>query len=172
MSFQAKAFLLLAVFLFGIGVGWRVENWHLSAEKIAQLEANQKAFAAAFADRDAIAAKLSAADDKHSDELRKAQNETNRLRDHLANTSGGLRINALCPPASPITPATGGARVDIGTGAELAATARQAYFALRDGIDRASAQLAACQDELRIRIPAIPAEASNTQERRLPNPPD
>ena len=100
-------------------------------------------------ERDQLNAKLTAADDKNAHDLRTYQNETNRLRGLLLAGSGGLRIAASCPP----TPGpAGSARVDSGAGAELDSTARQSYFALRDGIDRTTAQLAACQEQLKLRI--------------------
>lgn len=99
-------------------------------------------------ERDELAGKLTAANDKHSDDLRTHQNETNRLRGLLLAGSGGLRIAASCPE----TPGPAGStRMDSGAGAELGPTARQSYFALRDGIDRATSQLAACQEQLKLR---------------------
>ena len=152
MSVQAKAFLLLAAFLIGLGAGWRVESWHLTskyeAEKRVQLEVNQKAFAALVADRDAKDARLTASNDKYLKQWRAAQNETNRLRN---SDSVGLRIAAICPTTGSPPKATGYASVDTGTGAELDVTSRRAYYALRDGIDQVEAKLAACQSELRIR---------------------
>lgn len=99
-------------------------------------------------ERDRLNAKLTAANDKNTQDLRTYQDETNRLRGLLLAGSGGLRIAASCPP----TPGTAGsARVDSGAGAELDPIARHSYFALRDGIDRATAQLAACQEQLKLR---------------------
>lgn len=135
--------------------GYKVADWRLTgqytAEKLEASQAAAKALAAMTDERDILAGKLSAANDRHTDELRKAQNETNSLRDRLRTGSIGLRIAATCPESRLGPQASSGARVDTGTGAELGETARRAYFALRDGIDRASAQLAACQDELRLR---------------------
>ena len=135
--------------------GYKVADWRLTgqytAEKLEASQAAAKALAAMTDERDILAGKLSAANDRHTDELRKAQNETNSLRDRLRAGSIGLRIAATCPESRLGPQASSGARVDTGTGAELGETARRAYFALRDGIDRASAQLAACQDELRLR---------------------
>jgi hypothetical protein len=135
--------------------GYKVADWRLTgqytAEKLEASQAAAKALAAMTDERDILAGKLSAANDRHTDELRKAQNETNSLRDRLRAGSIGLRIAATCPESRLGPQAPSGARVDTGTGAELGETARRAYFTLRDGIDRASAQLAACQDELRLR---------------------
>lgn len=152
---KTAAIVALITAVVAFGGGYKVADWRLTgqytAEKLKASQAAAKALADMTADRDALAGKLSAADDKHTNELRNAQNETNRLRDRLANSSSGLRIAATCPESRLGPQAASGARVDTGTGAELDSTARRAYFALRDGIDRASAQLAACQDELRLR---------------------
>lgn len=134
--------------------GYKVADWRLTAQANAEaLERAQRAEKArdeAITERDALAAKLATANDKHANDLRNAQNETTRLRDRLNAGSIGLRIAGTCPRLGN-PQAAPGARVDTGTGAELDSTARRAFFALRDGIDRASAQLAACQDELRLR---------------------
>lgn len=152
---KTAAIVALITAVAAFGGGYKVADWRLTGQYTAEkLEASQeaaKALADMTADRDALAGKLSAANDQHTNELRNAQNETNRLRDRLANSSSGLRIAATCPESRLGPQAAPGARVDTGTGAELDSTARRAYFALRDGIDRASAQLAACQDELRLR---------------------
>lgn len=92
-----------------------------------------------------LAVNLAQANDKNLAQLKASQNETNRLRDCLLTGSCGLRVNAACGPR--LDAASAG--VDNGTGAELDATSRRAYFALRDGIDRVTAQLTACQGQLR-----------------------
>lgn len=130
--------------------GFKVAAWRADAEKLEVVKATQKALAALTNDRDKLADSLAAANDQHSAALRKAQNETNSIRDRLRAGTVGLRIAATCPdhPAPESSP---GSRVDSGGAAELNEPARQAYFALRDGIDRAAAQLAGCQAELRLR---------------------
>lgn len=152
---KTAATVALIVGVFAFGGGYKVADWRLTgqytAEKLEASQAAAKALADMTADRDLLAGKLSAANDLHTTELRKAQNETTRLRDRLNAGSSGLRIAAACPAARLGTQTPSGGRVDTGTGAELDTTARRAYFALRDGIDRASAQLAACQDELKLR---------------------
>ena len=124
-----------------------------TAAKLVQAEVNQKAFAALIADKDAKNALLSASDDKHSKALRTSQNETARLRDSLASGTVGLYVNATCPQSQPrLGPqTTSNSSVDIGTGARLDKVAERSYNALRDGINQATAQLAACQGELKIR---------------------
>lgn len=100
-------------------------------------------------ERDALAAQLAASNDKHLFDLQKAQNENTALR--ARGSLVGLRIAANCPDPQASAQATADPGVDSRTGAELAADARQDYFALRDGIALAGAQLAACQDELKLR---------------------
>lgn len=99
-----------------------------------------------------LAVNLAQANDKNLAQLKGAQNETNRLRDCMLTGSCGLRVNATCGPRlGPTSPG-----VDNGAGAELDADARQAYFALRDGIDRVTAQLTACQGQLSAMRPVSP----------------
>lgn len=140
--------------VIAFAAGWTVCDWRMTAK--ANGEALQRAqtalddLAAMTKDRDRLAGLLATSDDTHLNDLKVAQDETNRLRDRLRDGSIGLRIAGTCPKAGG-TPAPAGAGVDTGTGAELAEPARRAYFALRDGIDRADAKLAACQDQLRLR---------------------
>lgn len=136
----------------GFSGGWAANGWRLEAQyadaasKVAK-EAKD-ALTAAMTERDELAKKLTETNDAALAELQGAQNETNRLRDCLRAGTCGLRVAAKCPEGS----GTPGASVDINAGAELAESARQSYFALRDGIDRASAQLSACQSELKWRV--------------------
>lgn len=135
--------------------GYKVADWRLTAT--ANGEALQRANTAMAdlvsmtADRDRLAARITASDDTHLHDLKVAQNETNRLRDGLRDGSIGLRLVGGCSGTAE-TRGTAGSSVDSGAGEELTETARRSYFALRDGIDYASAQLAACQDQLRFRV--------------------
>ena len=135
--------------------GYKVADWRLTAQaNEAAAKRSQKALddlVTMTADRDRLAGLLATANDQHTDELRKAQNETNRLRDRLRDGSIGLRIAGVRPRLDPQAQGPARPGVDSGTGAELAEPARRAYFSLREGIDRASTQLAACQDELKLR---------------------
>lgn len=144
----AAALALCWVFL-GFAGGYKVADWRLTgqhtAEKLEAAQTAAKALADMTADRDRLSASLTTSNDQHLAELRKAQNETNHLRTDAVR----LRVAATCPLQTAQT--AGSTRVDSGTGAELNELARRAYFALRDGIDRATAQLTACQDELKLR---------------------
>ena len=145
--------------------GWWVngDRWEARVSKQAQEQAESGRQAAIRladiqrqrqADQDALTARLQAASDQHLAALAASQYETSSLRDRLRAGDVRLRIAATCPATVPSAPESAtGAGVDPGTGAELDAIAGSAYFALRDGIDRAGAQLAACQAELKLRAP-------------------
>lgn len=154
-TLQIKALIILGILLAAFGAGWSVNGWRLSsnyqAEKLAQQEANQKAFATLLDQRDKMAADLTAATDAAMQKLGESQNETNRLRNRAGSGAVGLRIATTCPTSGLSTQAAGDASVDSGTWAGLAPIAQRAYFNLRAGIDQAAAQLAACQSELTIR---------------------
>jgi hypothetical protein len=143
--------LRVAVVLGAFAAGWFANGWRLDARHSAEALEQSRAALGLIEQRDALGARLAALNDKHLADLRKAQNETNRLRTCLADGTCGLRaVEGLCPRADrPKPPASPG--VDPGAGPEPAAAAGRAYLALRDGIDRASAQLTACQAELRSR---------------------
>ena len=149
MNWSAVICLIVA-FAGGWGVnGWRLEGEY-AREANERITAAVKARDAAIEDRDVLAKKLADNNDKHAKDLQNAKAETNRIRDSVSVGSIGLRVPTKCPaPTATETPAS--SEMDNGTGAELAATARQDYFALRDAIDLAGAQLAACQGELLLR---------------------
>ena len=117
--------------------GWTVNGWR-GAAKATDAQAHIEA----------MAARLRASDDLHAAKLQEAQNETNRLRDRVSAGPVRLLVAAKCPADIPLPEAASAPGVDSGTGAELDPAARSAYFALRDGINRAEAKLAACQGEL------------------------
>jgi len=154
MTTQIKALLILGVLLAAFGAGWAGNGWRLDAkyqsEAKAQLKASIKALEVLTDERDALSAKLTAADDAATAKLREAQNETARLRNATPGTIV-LRVAAKCPAAGNSAKTASYPGVDTGTGAELAGTARQAYFNLRDAIDYATGQLNACQAELKLR---------------------
>lgn len=133
----------------GFAGGWAVNGWRHDSMEVEAIKEAQDAKDAAIAERDKLAKKLADADDAQRTKLKEANDETNRLRDCLRTGTCGLRVKATCKSK----PATNtGASVDSGTGAELDPDAGSAYFALRDGINQVTAQLAACQDQLRERV--------------------
>lgn len=151
----ALAALVVAVALAAYSSGEqagseRVQTaWDKSVNDINRIA--QAALTRALSERDDLARKLEAADDRHLTNLQESQRETNRLRDCISAGTCGLRILARCPASADVPQAAASASVDLGAGAELAPAAGRAYFALRDGIDRASAQIAACQEQLTLR---------------------
>lgn len=82
--------------------------------------------------------------------LRSAQIEDQRLRADVDAGRQRLHVAAACPAAGGGVPKSGaGAGMGNGARAELDPAARSDYFALRAGIQRVTAQLAACQARLR-----------------------
>lgn len=148
----AKLALVLALLAGGFTSGYEVADWRADAAKLVVAEQAAKDLQDVTTARDTLADALRVSNDTNAAKLKKAQNETNRIRDAVSIGSGGLRIAAACGEPRLSAQSAPGAGVDIGGGAELNATSRLAYFALRDGIDRASAQLEACQDQLKQRV--------------------
>jgi len=82
--------------------------------------------------------------------LRDAEKQNNQLRADVDAGRKRLRVNASCPASSDNMPETGSsASVDNGIAPELNADARQDYYSLRDGIERITKQLLACQVRLK-----------------------
>lgn len=154
----AAALIALCVAFAG---GWTVEHWRggvalaalqskhskaLADESAKTLDAQKKLDVLADAQR----ARVAGIDDKQTQALKVAQDETQRLRSCIADGTCGLRIRAQCPKPAAIVPgATAGTSVDTATSAELDPTARQDYFALRSAIDLTQRQLSACQQILK-----------------------
>lgn len=82
--------------------------------------------------------------------MRNAQTQDDGLRADVDAGRQRLHVRAACPSAGGGVSETGAAAgVDHGARAELDPAARSDYFALRAGIQRLTAQLAACQARLR-----------------------
>ncbi|MDX3986183.1 MAG: lysis system i-spanin subunit Rz [Achromobacter sp.] len=83
--------------------------------------------------------------------MRNAQVQDDSLRADVDSGRQRLLVAATCPTASSGVPKAGtAARVGDGARAELDPAARPDYFALRAGIQRVTAQLAACQGRHRL----------------------
>ncbi len=134
-----KLYATIAALAISFGGGWATNGWRLTSQHQAEKLEQAKSYELEIKT-------LSASNDQHLQNLRDSQNETNRLHDCVRTGACGLRFNTPAAKQS-----TTGARVDHEAGAELAGSVGQAYFALREGIDSARAQLEACQDQLRIR---------------------
>jgi len=132
-----KLYATITALVISFGGGWAANGWRLTS----QHQAEKLEQAAGY---EAKVKALSVSNDHHLQNLQDSQNETNRLRDCVHAGTCGLRFNTPTAKQS-----TAGTRMDIEAGAELAGTVGPAYFALREGIDRASTQLEACQDQLR-----------------------
>ena len=151
--------IVAALLAASAGAGWTTAVWRKNAE-IAVLQAQQAnaiavANSAALAlqqERDiasnALAKRLMDIDMTGVTALKKAQNETDRLRTCVRDGTCGLRIAAVCQGTAigsvvPSTPAD--TRVDSGAGARLTLEAEQDYFDFRADIRRVQAKLTACQ---------------------------
>lgn len=149
IPWRALAAAVLAAALFA--AGWTVSGWRSSAE-IDALRARHAALGQQAGERArrqeaALAEAIARIDQVRTAERRKADEEITRLRAALDAGAVRLRVAVRCP--TPLLPeAAAGAGVDHGAGAELAADARPDYFALRSGIGRLEAKLAACQSVL------------------------
>lgn len=145
----ATVLCMLAIYALGRSDGADLVQGRWDKASLAAAQSYVVAHKALTDERDALAAQLAASNDKHLSDLKKAQDENIAIRSR--GNLVGLRVAATCPDHRASVQATADPGVDSRTGAELAADARQDYFALRDGIALAGAQLAACQDELKLR---------------------
>ncbi|WP_396328484.1 lysis system i-spanin subunit Rz [Burkholderia anthina] len=172
--FAGDFWLYVAVFALGAATGGvathKVDAAHYGAqiqegkirladEKAAHV-ADLKAVsdAAAKAANDALLAeqnmqhRLAALDASHSQEMKNAQAENDRL--HRAVDDGRVRLRIAVQAAraaggNAVPGGPGAAGVDDGTPAELAPSARRAYFTLRDALTKTQGQLEALQDYVR-----------------------
>lgn len=157
-----KALAIGVVLVAVFGAGARVDNWHMTA-RLEKLKA-EDADAAVKTANEALAEqtrryaahlaevqKVAAIDKAELAKLKGAQDENDRLRACVRNGTCGLRIHASCPVSAPGSVPTPSASpgVDTGTSPGLDATAEWNYFALRDGIIKFQAALAACQATLK-----------------------
>jgi hypothetical protein len=99
-------------------------------------------------ERRTLADKFAHADQIGFQSLKEKDDEIIRLRKLPANTVR-LRVAATCPNTGRLPEATTASGVDHAASAELDPIARQAYFDLRDGINRQYEQLNACQQLLK-----------------------
>lgn len=158
-SILVRLAIIAGALLTAFGAGWAVNGWRITsavnADHVQALHDANQAKERAEAQRDALAASIKASDDAHASQLQKAQNETNALRDRVSAGPVRLLVAAKCPAAGVVPAASSASSVDPGDGAELDPSARSAYFALRDGIDRAEGKLSACQGQLKLRSGSV-----------------
>lgn len=144
------------------GAGWTISDWRWGAKDAERSRVEQTKYALLVQERDALNQRLALSNDAHNKELQDARKQINDLRDRERAGAVRLRVAANCPAVPEAPPAPG---VDNATGPELTDDARQAYFALRDGIAAVSAQLGACQDQLGLILPletALPPSQLNS----------
>lgn len=156
LVFMNKYFLL-AGFLAAFVAGWQVQGWRMGeqiAEANTRTSETLKSIAVAAADKqrelqdelDKKQAVWSAVEAEQYALLRDAEKQNSQLRADVDAGRKRLRVNATCPASSDRLPETSpSTSVDNGAGPELDADARQSYYSLRDGIERVTKQLLACQ---------------------------
>lgn len=132
--------------------GWWVNGWRWEAkwnDREAELAKAHAQTLSEYREREHVLQDaLALVDIERTAERTKAREENDRLRAAVDAGAVRLRIRAACP--SPELPqAASGPGVGDRAQAELAADARQDYFALRSGIVEVEKALAACQDILR-----------------------
>lgn len=159
------AVVLLAV---GISIGWSLNGWRLSGQvATAETEtANERTAhqadlaeiskAAAQQVRDALAKQQEAQqavadlDRKHTEELKSAKEENDRLRGDVADGRRRLQLKASCPADSRNVPGTtGAASLADGAGPRLDDSAQRDYWTLIDRIAEAKQQIAGLQQYAR-----------------------
>jgi len=161
----SAAVVLLAV---GIGIGWSLNGWRLSGQvSAAKTEtANERTAhqadlatisnAAAQQVREALAKQQEAQqavadlDRKHTEEMRNAKDENDRLRGDVADGRRRLQLKASCPASGSNLPnTTSTTSLGDGTGPRLDEAAERDYWSLRSGIATARNQIAALQQYVR-----------------------
>ena len=159
------AVVLLAV---GISIGWSLNGWRLSGqiadaktETANEHTAHQADLAAisnaaaqqvtqALAKQQESQQALADLDRKHTEELKNAKDENDRLRGDVADGRRRLQLKASCPADSRGVPgATGAAGLADGAGPRLDAAAERDYWRLRDDITTARSQIAGLQQYIR-----------------------
>jgi prophage endopeptidase len=159
------AVVLLAV---GISIGWSLNGWRLSGQVAdAKTEtANERSAhqgdlvaisnAAAQQVREALAKQQEAQqavaelDRKHTEEMKNALDENDRLRGDVTDGRRRLRLQASCPASGGNVPnATGTAGLGDGAIPRLDDAAERNYWRLRAGIITARNQVAALQQYVR-----------------------
>lgn len=159
------AVVLLAV---GIGIGWSLNGWRLSGQvadakaETANARTAHQADLAAISNaaaqqvREALAKQQEAQqavaelDRKHTEELKSAKDENDRLRGDVADGRRRLQLKASCPADSRnLSKATGASGLADGAGPRLDDSAERNYWRLRDDINTARSQIAGLQQYVR-----------------------
>lgn len=148
-----RAYIALGLITASFLSGWHANGWRLG-ERAAQLEAaaeheRAEAFRWVASEQKRSAATMAVADTQALLEVRREQEEADRLRDCITAGAGcGLRVKVTRAAAQctdvPEASATPGMGDRASEWAELDAGSQQAYFALRDRIPRLEQALMLC----------------------------
>jgi len=154
-------YILLAAALAAFVAGWQIQGWRMG-EQIAEANTRTaetlKSIAVTAANKqrelqdefDKKQAVWAAVEVEQYALLRDAEKQNDQLRADVDAGRKRLRVNAKCPASSDRLPETSpSTSVDNGSPPELNADARQYYYSLRDGIERVTKQLLACQSRLK-----------------------
>ena len=144
----AKIVAVVAVFF----AGWLINGWRWESkwtERELMLTEARAALVDQYREREqTLQAHVAQIDAEHTNKLREATDENDRLRAAVDAGSKRLLVRARCPATPGVPQATPGASVDNGARAELDPSARSTHYALRAGLKRAEEKLAACQETL------------------------
>ena len=153
-------YILIAAMCLTFVAGWQINGWRMG-EKIAEINTKTaetlKSIAVTAANKqrelqdelDAEQAKWAAVEAEQYALLRDAEKQNDQLRADVDAGRKRLRVNATCPASSDrLSEAGPSTSVDNGSAPELNADARQDYYSLRDGIERVTKQLLACQSRI------------------------
>lgn len=162
-GWKGYAATALACALVAGGGVWKVQSWR-SAAKIAEMRSDEsdRVSEAQRQAREILQRRYAAVGEINERSakaewaayggLRSAQIEDDGLRADVDAGRQRLLVRADCPTAhGGVSGAGAAAGVGDGARAELDPTARSDYFALRAGLQRVTAQLAACQKRVESR---------------------
>lgn len=170
---QYRAWLIagtvVVLLAMGTGFGWVLNGWRLegrvanakaeTADQIALHKADLAAISNAAAQQvtQALVKQQEAQravadlDRKHTEELKSAKDENDRLRGDVADGRRRLQLKASCPADSRNVPnSTGTSGLADGAGPRLDGAAERDYWRLRDGIAAARSQIVALQQYVRV----------------------
>lgn len=169
---QYRAWLIagavVVLLAMGTGFGWVLNGWRLEG-RVARAEvateqesrAHQADLAAisnaaaqqvtqALARQQEAQQAVADLDRKHSEELKSAKEENDRLRGDVADGRRRLQLKASCPADSRnLSSVTGTAGMADGAGPRLDVVAERDYWRLRAGIAAADNQIAGLQEYVR-----------------------
>lgn len=151
MGIKLKALIIASAVTALTALGWYVyalQNQLESAEESEARLADRLEQSEQFRELErAQQSAVAVIDQIQTDKLRKAQDEINDLRRRVLSGAVELRVSGTCPDTG-VSEAAGGSRVGDGARPRLTERATEGYLQLREGIERVTRQLTACQDIL------------------------